>query len=123
MPPVTIYKKTVCYLLKIIISHKGSKDNTLGDILPYFFNGKPYLIHTIPFANGDTSVVFTFKVVCDTERRTYLILTAVSFANGAAVVKVTVEIMAEVLVDVKSLIGQLPGKRKYSAPPKRQISM
>ena len=65
------------------------------------------LLHGIAVADCYTAVVFGIEIICDAERRAYLILAAIAFAYGACLIIIDGEVLCEIIVNLHSLIAEL----------------
>ena len=63
------------------------------DILLYIGNRDTLLLHAVTLTDSYTAVFNAVKIVCDAERSTYLVLSAVSLADSACVVIVNAEVL------------------------------
>ena len=68
------------------------------------FDLNPLLLHSITIADSHRAILFRLKIISHAERRTNLILTAIAFADIAAVVKLAVVIFAQFCIDLLSTL-------------------
>ena len=86
--------------------------NFFSDVCLNLCKGNSYLLHGISVTNGYAAVVLGIKIVGNAEGCTDLVLTAVSLADRACLVKLNGELLSKIIVKFKSLLGKLLGKRK-----------
>ncbi len=84
-----------------------SELDLLGDVRVELVDLYSLLLHRISVADGNAAVLYAVEVVGDAERCADLVLTAVTLADGARVVKVDHEVLGELLSDRVSLVAEL----------------
>ena len=89
-----------------------SELKTLSDILLNLCDGKANLLHGVTVTHGYAAVGLGIEVIGDAEGSTDLVLTAVSLTDRAGLVKVAGKLACELIIKLKSTLGELLGKRK-----------
>jgi len=83
-----------------------------SDIAFKLCDGETDLLHGVAVTDGDTSVVFGFKVIGDAEGSANLILTAIALTDRAGIVEVYHEFLGKVVIDLLRLGCEFLGKGK-----------
>ncbi len=73
---------------------------------------QPALLHRITETNGYAAICLGFEIVCNAERRTDFILTAISLTDIASVVKFAVVLLAQLGIDLLCTLVELLGQRQ-----------
>ena len=102
-------RRHFCRRLKLRIANEKYylKLDFFSQIVLDLIQRNPYLLHGITVADGNALIVFGIKIICNAERRTYLILAAIALADGARVVEINHEALGELIVKLARLLAKL----------------